>query len=80
MDFMPISVFPSMHFKYQEYMNITGCLSLSLLDGNTAPTGLDTTSQKVQKNKEEMGKISQVNNNRVSSYQDTLFHCLADIY
>lgn len=48
MDFIPISVFPSMYFKHQEYMNVIGsfCLSLHLLDGNTAPKGLDTVSEK----------------------------------
>lgn len=37
-----------LHFKHQEYMNVIGSLRLSLhlLDGNTAPKGLDTDSEK----------------------------------
>lgn len=48
MDFISISVFPSMHFKHQEYMNVIGslCLSLHLPDGNTAPKGQDTDFEK----------------------------------
>lgn len=46
MDFILVSVFPSMHFKHLEYMNVIGSFSLHLLDGNTAPKGLDTDSQK----------------------------------
>lgn len=48
MDFIPISVFPSMHFKHQDHMNVIGSLylSLHLLDGNTGPKGLDPDSEK----------------------------------